>query len=98
MDAFFWQRLHGGSTHFPIVLLLASVIFDFIAWRSRDDGFRRGLQVAGLSSAIVGVLGGVGAVISGLVITRGAMLGSGSEKYHHLFIWPAFTSCLLFVA
>jgi mono/diheme cytochrome c family protein len=97
MDLFFWQRLHGGSTHFPIVLLLASVIFDFVAWRSRDDGLRRGLQLAGLSSAIVGALGGVGAVISGLVMTRGEMLGSGYEKFHHLFIWPAFTSCCLFV-
>jgi mono/diheme cytochrome c family protein len=25
MDALFWQRMHGGSTHFPIVLLMASV-------------------------------------------------------------------------
>jgi len=37
MNASFWQRIHGGSTHFPIVLVLASVIFDFIAWRSRDE-------------------------------------------------------------
>ena len=90
--------MHGGSTHFPIVLLLASVVFDFIAWRSRDDGLRRGLHLAGFGSAIVGVLGGVGAVISGLVMSRGQMLGSGYEKFHHLFIWPAFGLCIACVA
>ena len=94
MDALFWQRMHGGSTHFPIVLLLVSVVFDFIAWRSRDDGLRRGLHLAGFSSAIIGVLGGVGAVISGLVMSHGQMLGSGYEKIHHLFVWPAFGLCV----
>ena len=98
MDVLFWQRMHGGSTHFPIVLLLASVVFDFIAWRSRDDGLRRGLHIAGLGSAVVGVLGGVGAVISGLVMSRGQMLGSGYEKFHHLFVWPAFGLCVACVA
>ena len=50
MDELFWQRMHGGSTHFPIVLLPASVVFDFIAWRSRDETLRRGLHAAGLGS------------------------------------------------
>ena len=98
MDALFWQRMHGGSTHFPIVLLLASVVFDFIAWRSRDESLRRGLHVAGLGSAVIGVLGGVGAVVSGLVISRGQMLGSGYEQFHHLFVWPAFGLCVALVA
>jgi len=98
MNALFWQRMHGGSTHFPIVLLLASVVFDFCARRSRDDGLRRGLHVAGLGSAVVGVLGGVGAVISGLVMSRGRVLGTGYERFHHLFVWPAFSLCVAFVA
>lgn len=97
MDALFWQRMHGGSTHFPIVLLLASVVFDFVAWRSRDEGLRRGLHLAGLGSASVGVLGGVGAVISGLVMSHGQVLGSGYEKFHHLFVWPAFSLCVALV-
>src|SRR2546427_10757508 len=87
MNALFWQRLHGGSTHFPIVLLLASVAFDFIACRLRDMSLRRGLHAAGLGSAIVGVLGGCGAVVSGLVMTGGQVLRSGQEKMHHLFVW-----------
>lgn len=32
MSATFWQRIHGGSTHFPIVLLLASVAFELVVW------------------------------------------------------------------
>lgn len=92
MNALFWQRMLGASTHFPIVLLLASVIIDFIARRSRDETLRRGLRLAGLGSAIVGVLGGVGAVISGLVMSRGQLPGSGDEQFHHLFVWPALGS------
>jgi len=97
MSASFWQRLHGGSTHFPIVLLLASVVFDFVAWRSHDEGLRRGLHTAGFGSAVVGMLGGVGAAIVGLIMAHGRILGSGFEKIHHLFVWPAFTLCLVFV-
>ena len=97
MNAIFWQRMHGGSTHLPIVLLLASVLFDYCAWRSRDEGLRRGLHVAGLASAIVGILGGIGALISGLVMTRGETVGIGLEKMHHLFVWPAFGLCAALV-
>jgi len=28
MNPTFWARLHGGATHFPIALLMASVVFD----------------------------------------------------------------------
>ncbi len=97
MNASFWQRIHGGSTHFPMVLVLASVVFDFIAWRSRDEVLRRGLHAAGLGSAVVAMLGGVGAVIGGLIMTRGRVLGSGFEKLHHLFVWPAFSLCVVSV-
>lgn len=98
MNALFWQRFHGGSTHFPIVLLMMSVVFDFAGWRWRDESLKRGLQLAGLGSAVVGVLGGVGAVISGLVLSRGQVLGSGYERFHHLFVWPAFGISVALVA
>ena len=97
MNASFWQRIHGGSTHLPMVLVLASVAFDFVAWRSRDEVLRRGLHAAGFGSAVVAVLGGIGAVIGGLIMTRGRVLGSGYEKLHHLFVWPAFSLCVVFV-
>jgi mono/diheme cytochrome c family protein len=97
MDPLFWQRMHGGSTHFPIVLLMASVAFDVIGWRFRDESLRRGLHAAGFASAIIGLLGGVGAVVSGLVMSRGVLLGKGFEKSHHLFVWPAFAMCTALV-
>jgi mono/diheme cytochrome c family protein len=97
MSTTFWRQIHGGSTHLPIVLLLASVVFDFAAWRSRDETLRRGLHAAGYGSAVVGLLGAIGAVIAGLVMTRGRVLGGGGEKIHHLFVWPALALCLLFV-
>src|SRR6185369_8300675 len=97
MNASIWQRIHGGSTHFPMVLVLASVVFDFVAWRSRDDVLRRGLHAAGFGSAVIAVLGGIGAVTGGLIMTRGRVLGGGYEKLHHLFVWPAFSLCVVFV-
>lgn len=97
MNTTFWEKIHGGLTHFPIVLLMASVAFDFVAWRSRDEALRRGLHLAGFGSAVVGLLGGIGAVIAGLVMTRGRMLGNGYEKIHHLFVWPAIISSAVFV-
>lgn len=97
MSANFWRQIHGGSTHFPIVLLFASVVFDFVAWRSRDEGMRRGLHAAGFGSAVIGLLGAIGAATAGLFMTRGRMLGGGYERIHHLFVWPAVISCILFV-
>jgi mono/diheme cytochrome c family protein len=40
--------------------------------------------------ASAGVLGGGAAVAAGLALSRGQLLGSGFEKLHHLFVWPAF--------
>src|SRR5262245_19834761 len=90
MDALFWQRLHGGSTHLPIVLLPLSVVFDLVASRAREVALQRGFHAAGLGLAVAGVLGGAAAVAAGLAMSRGQLLGSGFEKLHHLFVWPAF--------
>ena len=90
MDATFWQRMHGGSTHLPIVLLPLSVIFDIVALRLREDAAKRAFHTAGMALAFAGVLGGCAAVIAGLAMTHGSLLGSGDEKLHHLFVWPGF--------
>jgi len=97
MNANLWREIHGGSTHFPIVLLLASVVFDFVAWRSHDETLRRGLHAAGFGSAIIGLVGAFGAVTAGLIMTRGRIVGHGFERTHHLFVWPAVISCALLV-
>ena len=98
MDTIFWQRLHGGSTHLPVVLLPLSVIFDFVGLRMRDAAARRAFHSAGVALAFTGVLGGCAAVIAGLAMTQGNMLGSGEEKMHHLFVWPGFIISILLVA
>jgi mono/diheme cytochrome c family protein len=98
MDGFIWQRLHGGSTHLPIVLLPLSVIFDFVGLRMRDDAARRAFHLAGVALAFAGVLGGGAAVIAGLALTHGNMLGRGEEKLHHLFVWPGFILSIALVA
>src|SRR5881296_1616213 len=90
MDGLFWQRLHGGSTHLPIVLLPLSLVLDFVASRSREEVLRRGFHAAGFAIAVAGALGGSAAVVAGLALSRGQLLGSGAEKWHHLFVWPAF--------
>jgi len=97
MSPTFWRQIHGGSTHLPIVLLLASAVFDFVAWRVRDEVLRCGLHTAGFGSAVVGMLGGMGAVIAGLAMTHGRMLGGGYEKTHHLFVWPALALSVVLV-
>ena len=80
MDGLLWQRVHGGSTHLPIMLLPLSVIFDVVALRLRDDAARRAFHSAGAALAFAGMLGGCAAVIAGLAMTHGNMLGSGEEK------------------
>ena len=86
----FWQRMHGGSTHLPIVLLPVSVIFDVLALRLRDNAARRSFHSAGVALALTGVLGGCAGVMAGVAMTHGSLLGSGQEKLHHLFVWPGF--------
>jgi mono/diheme cytochrome c family protein len=98
MDALFWQRLHGGMTHLPIVLLPLSVVFDLIALRLREDSPRRTLHLAGLALAGIGTSAGFGAVLAGLALTHGTLRGSGEEKLHHLFVWPAFALSFALVA
>ena len=98
MDGLFWQRLHGGSTHLPIVLLPLSVVLDFVASRSREAVSRRSFHIAGFATALTGTLGGCAAVIAGLAMTHGDFFGSGEEKSHHLFVWPAFIISFVLVA
>ena len=47
----FWLRVHGGSTHFPIVLLFVSVLFDVLGLWWPDRSARRGLHFAGFGAA-----------------------------------------------
>ena len=44
----------------------------------------------GQATAVVGALGGSAAVAAGVAMSHGQLLGSGVEKLHHLYVWPAF--------
>jgi hypothetical protein len=39
---------------------------------------------------VLAALGTVPAVLSGLIMTRGVVMGHGLLRLHHLFVWPAF--------
>jgi uncharacterized membrane protein len=86
----FWLRVHGGSTHFPIVLLGISVLFDVLGLWWPDRSARRGLHFAGFGAALIAVGGTFVAVASGLLISNWRTLGSGSLLRHHIFVWPVF--------
>src|SRR3954452_20726183 len=96
-DQTFWLRMHGGATHFPIVLLFMSVLLDLLAIYWPDDGARRGLHAARALLAAIAVIGSVGAVISGLVISHWRTMGTGSLLRHHVFVWPAFSISIALV-
>lgn len=91
MDPVIWPKVHGAAVHFPIALALGSSAMDFAGFLL---GTRRGapeLRVAGRWMMIGGALGSLPAVVSGLMLTRGGVLGHGALRMHHLFVWPAFT-------
>lgn len=90
MDAAPWSRVHGASVHFPIALVLGSAALDGLGLVAPGPAVRRGLHAAGYWTMLLGAFGCVPAVISGLVMTRGVMLGHDTLRLHHLFAWPAF--------
>lgn len=62
MFGFDWPRLHAALNDLPIALLLTAVLFDVLALATRRDSFRH----ASFWTLVVGALGGVSAVLSGL--------------------------------
>jgi uncharacterized membrane protein len=90
MNQTFWARLHGGATHFPIALLMVSVAFDHVAFWWRDEPRRRDFRALGFYSLLIAAAASPVAVLSGLALSRGIVLGTGLLALHHYFIWPAF--------
>ena len=88
-----WAKMHGGTTHFPIALVMASMVFDLAGFLLPDNPGktrRSGFQAAGFYTIVLAALGAVGAIVSGLVMSQGQLLGRGNLARHHLFLWPAF--------
>jgi uncharacterized membrane protein len=90
MDPDFWAKAHGASTHLPLALAMCSWGFDAVGFGLSAWPAARQLNVAGYWTMIVGALGTVPAVVSGLMLTKGEMLGHDVLLFHHLFVWPAY--------
>ena len=90
MSTELWAKLHGATVHFPIALILCSAALDTSGFLAPGLAIRRGLHAAGAWTAILGALGTVPAVVSGLVMSKGVLLGHDALRLHHLFVWPAF--------
>jgi uncharacterized membrane protein len=90
MNQIFWARMHGGATHFPIALLTISVLFDHAGFWWRDEERRREFHALAFYSLLIAAAASPAAVLSGIFLSRGILLGTGLLALHHYFIWPAF--------
>ena len=90
MGTAFWAKAHGASTHFPLALILCSALFDAAGFALNRRAIVRELHVAGYWSLLSGAISSLPAVYSGLLLTKGSLLGHGVLRLHHLFVWPAF--------
>ncbi len=86
----FWVVVHGGTTHFPIGLLIASLLFDLIGYFLKNEKTRIELHIASYYALILGALGSFGAVLSGVMLTQWQLMGTGKLLLHHEFVWPSF--------
>jgi uncharacterized membrane protein len=90
MDNSFWAKIHGASTHVPLALAGFSWMFDAagLALARRPAGPQ--LNIVGYWTMLLAGLGTFPAVASGLLMTKGEILGHDLVLFHHLFVWPAF--------
>ena len=90
MNQTFWARTHGGATHFPIALIMVSVLFDVAGFWWRDEARRREFYSVGFYSLLIAAAASPVAVLSGIALSKGILLGTGMLALHHYFVWPAF--------
>jgi uncharacterized membrane protein len=90
MNQIFWARVHGGATHFPIAALTLSVLFDHAGTWWRDELRCREFRALGFYSLLIAAAASPVAVLSGIFLSKGVLLGTGRLALHHYFIWPAF--------
>ena len=82
------DKLHGAMTHFPIALLLFSTGCDFVSVVLKK--LARELRLVSFYGLAVAALASLGAVISGIALSKGDLWGRGDFGWHHRFVWPAF--------
>jgi mono/diheme cytochrome c family protein len=98
MNALFWERAHGGLTHFPIALIFVATFFDILSFVWNRSPRRRDFNAIGYWLLILAAIGAVGAVFSGLALSKWQVGGTGLVRLHHLFVWPSFALILGLVA
>lgn len=77
-------------THFPIACGPCAALADAAGLVFARKPIARHFHVFSAWLISIAALASVPAVISGLVMTKGRMLGHGALRMHHLFVWPAF--------
>ena len=77
-------------THFPIALVLFSAACDFGSVALKKFAFAGELRKASFYGLAISAVASIGAVVSGIALTKGNMWGRGELGWHHRFIWPAF--------
>jgi uncharacterized membrane protein len=70
--------------------MLVSAVFDALGGVIGSDRMKDRLHAAGLFTLIAGTLGAFPAVLSGLILARWEIGGTGALFWHHVFLWPAF--------
>lgn len=91
IDSILWPKLHGASVHFPVALAMAAALFEGLGFVWPQSSPRKAqLHAAGYFTIMLGALGTIPAVLSGLLMTKGEMMGHDALLFHHLFVWPAF--------
>lgn len=90
MDGMEWAKVHGAVVHFPVALSLCAAALDTAGFALAPRPVARELHRGGRLAMIAGTLGTAPVVVSGLMMTRGDVLGQGLLRWHHLFAWPAF--------
>jgi uncharacterized membrane protein len=91
IDPAMWPKLHGATTHFPVALAMVATLFEGLGFvLPNSSRHKTNLQAAGYYTITLGALSTFPAVLSGLFMTKGEILGHDALLFHHLFIWPAF--------
>jgi mono/diheme cytochrome c family protein len=98
MNSLFWERAHGGLTHFPIALIFVATLFDIISLFRDRSAKGRDFSAIGYWLLILAALGAIAAVFSGLGLSKWKIMGTGLMRLHHLFVWPAFGLILALTA
>jgi len=98
MNSLFWERAHGGLTHFPIALIFVATLFDILSLFRDRSAKGRDFSAIGYWLLILAALGAIAAVFSGLGLSKWKIMGTGLMRLHHLFVWPAFALILALTA